>query len=124
MKIEEVVRSCAHEAVAATVVRCIGRAFHADIEAVARAFHMTPGAFTALAVQRFARHDDEAEKRAVRAAMQDAQEPILMGLHRILCIMLAAAVPFDGAATIEYPGSVHPGEVDRAEICRGGRWGC
>ena len=123
MTIEEIVRSCARESVAAAAVRCIGRPFAADIEAVARAYDMTPGAFTALAVQRFARHDNESERRAVLAAMRGAQEPILTGLHRILCIMLAAA-PYEVAMPGEYPAAVHPGELERASTCRSNWWKC
>jgi hypothetical protein len=90
MQIEEIIRSCAHQGVAQVAVQCIGRKFHAEVEEAARAFGMSTGAFAALSVERFARHGDEAEIRAVRAAMDHAQEPILAGLHRILCIMLAA----------------------------------
>lgn len=51
---------------------------------------MSVGEFTSLSVRRFARHGDEAELRSVQDAMKDSQEPVLSGLHRILCIMLAA----------------------------------
>jgi hypothetical protein len=95
MLIEEIVRTCIHESIAQVAVMCIGRKFFGEIEDAATSYGMTPGAFTALSVERFARHGDEAEIRAVQTAMTGAQEPILAGLHRILCIMLAAGVQSD-----------------------------
>lgn len=116
MQIEEIVRSCVHEAVAQAAVECIGRKFYADIEDAAANFGMTPGAFAALSVERFARHGDEAEIRAVRAAMVGAQEPILAGLHRILCIMLAAGVQSDGGRRRDRLPRLLAGEVGPLEI--------
>lgn len=95
MLIEEITRSCVHEGVAQVAVMCIGRQFYAEIERAAQTYDMTPGAFAALSVKRFARVRDDAEIRAVKASMKGAQEPVLAGLHRILCIMLAAGVPSD-----------------------------
>jgi hypothetical protein len=93
MLIQEIVRSCLNESVAEAAVVSIGRSFSSKIAEVAAAYGMNIGAFTALSVDRFARHGDEGELRSVLAAMNASQEPVLAGLHRILCIMLAAGVP-------------------------------
>lgn len=91
MRIEEIVRSCcADERVANAAVASIGRGFLAEVSTRALSYDMSVGAFTALSVERFVRHGDEGELRSVVAAMNGSQEPILAGLHRILCIMLAA----------------------------------
>jgi hypothetical protein len=116
MMIEEIVRSCVHETVAQAAVRCIGQKFFAEIEEAATSYGMTPGAFAALSVERFARHGDEAEIRAVRAAMLNAQEPILSGLHRILCIMLAVGVPSDGGRRRDRAPRLQAMTLDTFEI--------
>lgn len=90
MLIEEIIRSCANEQVACAAVASIGSRFANEVRDGAKAYGMSVGAFTALSVERFARHGDEAEMRSVLTAMNKSQEPILAGLHRILCIMLAA----------------------------------
>lgn len=95
MLIEEIIRTCVHESVAGAAAACLGRKFFAEIEDTAASYGMTPGGFVALSVDRFARHGDEAELRAVLCAMKGAQEPVLAGLHRILCIMMAAGIPSD-----------------------------
>ena len=92
MLIEEIIRSCANPSVAHAAVASIGRGFAKNIAVAASTYGMDTGAFVTLSVERFARHGDESELRAVRAAMDDAQEPLLAGLHRILCIMLAAGI--------------------------------
>ena len=99
MLIEEIIRSCANPNVAQAAVASIGRAFSKDIAVAASTYDMDLGSFVALSVDRFARHGDEGELRAVRAAMDSAQEPLLAGLHRILCIMLAAGIPSGGRRT-------------------------
>ena len=93
MLIEEIIRSCSNERVAAAAVASLGLRFACGIRDAAEAYGMSVGEFAALSVGRFARHGDEAEMRSVLVAMEDAQEPILAGLHRILSIMLAAGVP-------------------------------
>lgn len=90
MLIEEIVRSCVNDRVAEAAVASIGRKFLAEIRERAQSYGMSVGEFTSLSVRRFARHGDEAELRSVQDAMKDSQEPVLSGLHRILCIMLAA----------------------------------
>ncbi len=93
MTIDEIIRTCASEPVAAAAVSSIGRAFATEVQATAHHYDMSMGAFTTFAVERFARLGDEREMRSVRTVMDKAQEPILAGLHRILCITLASGVP-------------------------------
>ncbi|MDR3462221.1 MAG: hypothetical protein P4L76_07900 [Beijerinckiaceae bacterium] len=116
MLIEEIVRSCVHESVARVAVASIGSKFYAEIEEVAASYGMTLGGFVALSVQRFARHGDEAELRAVRLAMTGAQEPILAGLHRILCIMLAAGIPSDSVRRRERRPRLRAADIGRSEM--------
>lgn len=92
MLIEEIIRSCANERVACAAVASIGRGFSREMHEAAEIYGMSVGGFTALSVERFACHGDEGEMRSVRAAMEKSQEPILAGLHRILCIMRASAL--------------------------------
>ena len=89
MLIEEIVRTCRNESVAQAAVASIGRRFACDVAEAATINGMTVGGFTALSVTRFARQGDEAELRSVAAAMSDSQEPLLAGLHRILCATLS-----------------------------------
>ena len=116
MQIEEIVRSCVHADIAEVAVACIGRKFSAEIKDAAASYGMRTGAFVALSVERFARHGDEAELRAVRTAMAGAQEPILAGLHRILCIMLAASVPTDAARRTDRMPRLDVTKKDQLEI--------
>jgi hypothetical protein len=90
MLIEEIVRSCANGKVAHAAVASIGRNFLAQVSDRAAAYDMSVGAFTTLSVDRFLHHGDEGELRMVRDAMSGSQEPVLAGLHRILCITLAS----------------------------------
>ena len=91
MLIRELIRTCANENVAQAAVASIGRRFAGDVQEAADISGLTIGGFTALSVQRFFRKGDEAELRSVVAAMDKAQEPILAGLHRILCSELTAS---------------------------------
>ena len=92
MLIEEIIRSCGNANVAQAAVASIGRNFAAEIATAAQSYGLEIGAFIVLSVERFARHGDEGELRSVLSAMDAAQEPVLAGLHRILCIMLASGV--------------------------------
>ncbi len=85
MLISEIIRTCANESVAQAAVASIGQRFACDVREAASGKGMTVGSFTVRSVQRFAHKGDEAELRSVAAAMDKAQEPILAGLHRILC---------------------------------------
>ena len=93
MQIEEIVRSCANDRVAEAAVASIGRKFLAEVLVQATAYDMSIGGFTALSVRRFLSHGDEGEMRSVADAMRNSQEPVLSGLHRILCVMLASGGP-------------------------------
>ncbi len=90
MLIEEIIRSCSNDQVAQAAVASIGKNFLSEVSDRATAYDMSVGAFTALSVDRFLRHGDEGELRSVAEAMRGSQEPVLSGLHRILCIMLAS----------------------------------
>jgi hypothetical protein len=116
MLIEEILRSCVHERVAQVAAASIGSKFYAEIEEIAASYGMTPGGFVALSVQRFARHGDEAELRAVRTAMTGAQEPILAGLHCILCIMLASGIPSDSIRRRERRPRLHASDIGRLDV--------
>lgn len=117
MKIEEIIRTCASEQVAAAAVSSIGRAFSTEVRVVADRYGMSTGGFTAFAVERFARLGDEREMRSVLGVMAQAQEPVLAGLHRILCITLASGVPSGERRTrdraVRLPSSVCTMDADR-----------
>ena len=91
MLIEEIVRSCANHDVAEAAVASIGGAAFAAVADRAAGCGMSVGAFAAQSINRFVNHGDEAELRSVIAAMCGSQEPLLAGLHRILCITLAVS---------------------------------
>ncbi len=88
MLVEEIVRTCVHESVAQAAVASIGPRFADDVAEAATIKGMSVGSFAALSVRRFASQGDEGELRSVVAAMSNAQEPLLAGLHRILCATL------------------------------------
>ena len=92
MLIEEIVRTCVNESVAQAAVASIGRRFAGDVAAAATVSGMTVGGFTAYSVDRFARQGDEGQLRSVVAAMNNAQEPLLAGLHHILCATLTGVM--------------------------------
>ncbi len=95
MTIDEIIRTCASESVAASAVRCLGSRFHAEMEVAGQTCGTDVGSFAAFAVKRFARLGDEAEMRLVRNVMDGAQEPVLVGLRQILRGALAATVRCD-----------------------------
>ena len=90
MLINELLRTCAHRTVATAAVSGIGLRFFADVEHAGGLAGLTVGEYVAMTVVRFARTSGEAEVRSVASAMAGSQEPILAGLRRLLCIMLAA----------------------------------
>lgn len=96
MLIEEIIRSCANEHVAEAAVASIGPSFFGKVRCVASSYGMGVGAYVVLAVDRFARHGDEGEMRSIFASMHKAQEPVLAGLHGILCVMMAAGTSRTG----------------------------
>ena len=91
MLVKEIVRTCVNENVARAAVASLGRRFAVDVAEAATISGMTVGGFTALSVRRFAHHGEEGELRSVVAAMNNSQEPLLAGLHRILCVTLNGA---------------------------------
>lgn len=95
MLIEEVARTCANDRVAHAAVASIGRNFLAEVTGRANAHDMSVGAFTSMYVNRFLRHGEEGELRSVVVAMKGSQEPVLAGLHRIMCIMIASGYSSD-----------------------------
>ena len=95
MLIEEIVRTCVHESVAQAAVPSNGPRFAGDVAEAATIKGMSVGSFTALSVRRFANQGDEGELRSVVAAMSNAQEPLLAGLHRILCATLGEPAALD-----------------------------
>ena len=90
MHIDEVARTCVNDRVAHAAVASIGRNFLSEVTERANADDMSVGAFTAMSVNRFLHHGDEGELRSVIVAMKGSQEPVLAGLHRMLCIVLAS----------------------------------
>ncbi len=95
MLIQELLRTCANRKVAAAAVSSIGRKFFDEVQTAAAALDMSVGDYVAQAVTRFTLWGEEAELRSVASAMQGSQEPILAGLHRLICIMMTS----DGATS-------------------------
>ena len=84
MQIEEIIRSCRSESVAQAAVASLGPCFARDFAVAARSHGMSVGGYASFSVETFARRGDEQQMRAVRAAMTEAQQPVLAGLERIL----------------------------------------
>ena len=74
---------------AQAAVASLGPHFARDIADAAQSHGMSVGSYTSHSVQKFARRGDEQQMRAVRAAMTEAQQPVLAGLERILALRLA-----------------------------------
>ena len=89
MQIEEIIRSCRSESVAHAAVASLGPRFARDIAYAAQSQGMSVGGYASYTVETFARRGDEKQMRAVRAAMTEAQQPVLAGLERILVLRLA-----------------------------------
>ena len=82
--IAEIIHTCSHEKVAQAAVASMGSAFAGKVGVSAGACGLSIGAFTARAVQEFDALSGEAERQAVRNAMDGADQPILTGLQLIL----------------------------------------
>lgn len=82
--IHEIIHSCSHEKVADAAVASMGAAFAGRVGVTAGACGLSIGAFTARAVREFEAFSDEAERQAVRRAMDGSDQPILVGLQLIL----------------------------------------
>lgn len=90
MQIDEIIRTCRSESVAQAAVASLGPRFARDVATAAEASGMSVGGYASYSVEKFARRGDEQQMRAVRAAMREAQQPVLAGLERILVLRLAA----------------------------------
>jgi hypothetical protein len=87
--IAEIIHTCSHEKVAHAAVASLGSAFAGKVGATAGACGLSIGAFTARAVREFDEFSGEAERRAVREAMDGSDQPILTGLQLILSPFIA-----------------------------------
>ena len=92
VQIEEIIRSCRSESVAQAAVASLGPRFARDVADAAELQGMSVGGYASYSVLKFARRGDEQQMRAVRAAMIEAQQPVLAGLERILALRLAQRV--------------------------------
>ncbi|HMF06854.1 MAG TPA: hypothetical protein VKE72_07570 [Methylocella sp.] len=82
--IAEIIHTCSHEKVAHAAVASLGSSFAGKVGATAGACGLSIGAFTARAVREFDEFSGEAERQAVRNAMDGSDQPILTGLQLIL----------------------------------------
>ena len=82
--IAEIIHTCSHEKVAQAAVSSMGSAFAGKVGMSAGACGLSIGAFTARAVLEFDASSGEAERQAIRTAMDGADQPILTGLQLIL----------------------------------------
>ena len=92
--IAEIIHTCSHERVAQAAVASVGSDFASKVGAQAGACGLSIGAFTARAVREFEKHVGEPEKQALRAIMDRADQPLLIGLRHILLPMIET----DGSA--------------------------
>lgn len=90
MLIEEVIRTCAVDSVAAAAVASVGGGFAATVQRAASANGMSVGEYAVTRVGTFARAGREGDMRAVASAMAGSQVPVLAGLQHIICLDLAA----------------------------------
>jgi hypothetical protein len=90
--IAEIIHTCSHEKVAQAAVASMGSDFASKVGVTAGAFGLSIGAFTARAVREFEKRVGEPEKQALRALMDRADQPILIGLQHIL----RPVIEFDG----------------------------
>jgi pyruvate/2-oxoglutarate/acetoin dehydrogenase E1 component len=85
----EIVRTCSNENVAKAAVASLGCTFAERVRASAGVYGLSVGAFTAWTVRRFHDSASDCERKAVGAAMAGSDQPILVGLRRILELALA-----------------------------------
>jgi hypothetical protein len=84
MSIEEITRTCNHEKVAHAAVASLGPRFARRVSETAEDNGLTLSEFVAETVRAFAEFADDAQRRALRAAMCGADQPLLAGLRHIL----------------------------------------
>jgi hypothetical protein len=82
--IAEIIHTCSHEKVAHAAVASMGSAFARKVGATAGARGLSIGAFTARVVREFDEFSGEADRQAIRKAMDRSDQPILAGLQHIL----------------------------------------
>jgi hypothetical protein len=82
--IAEIIHTCSHEKVAQAAVASMGSSFAGKVGVSAGASGLSIGAFTARAVREFGECSGEAERQAIRKAMDHSDQPILTGLQLIL----------------------------------------
>jgi hypothetical protein len=90
MVIADMIHSCSNAHVAKAAVFCIGGAFAERVAAAADQKGMEVGGFVAVIVQEFARRGDGEAMRALSCEIAGADQPILLGLARLLEPALAA----------------------------------
>jgi hypothetical protein len=91
VSIEEIVHTCSNENVAQAAVASLGLVFAARVQSEAEHHGVTPGAYVARLVYEFGKAADAGARRAVRHAMERADQPLLAGLRLILESRLRAA---------------------------------
>jgi len=84
MSFDELIHTCSHEDVATAAVFSLGLSFAGKVAFAARAHDISMGAFASQAVNHFAISARESERKALLAAMQDEDQPLLAGLRFIL----------------------------------------
>ena len=109
--IAEIIHTCSHEKVAQAAVASMGHDFAGKVGATAGAYGLSIGAFTARAVREFERRVGEPEKQALRALMDRADQPILIGLQHILQPVIEFDDPaLDVQALMRLANACRPGQ--------------
>lgn len=84
MGIDEITNTCSNEGVATAAIASLGELFARRVRSEAHQHGLTAGAFAARAVRSFADLAGEGERRAVRLAMEGADQPVLSGFRQII----------------------------------------
>jgi hypothetical protein len=106
--IAEIIHTCSHEKVAHAAVASMGASFAGRVGVTAGAHGLSIGAFTAHVVQEFGRSGGEAEKQALRQAMDGSDQPILTGLLHILLPVIDGEAPNLRSPVPRSPGVPRP----------------
>lgn len=86
----EIIHTCSHEKVARAAVASMGPYFAEKVRVTACDRGLSIGVFTAHAVREFDECGKEAERQAIRKAMDGSDQPILTGLRLILLPIIEA----------------------------------
>jgi hypothetical protein len=89
MNIQEIVRSCSHEKVAAAALASLGAPFRETVERAAADRGKSAGAFTVDCVRRFDEIAEERDFHVLADRIEGADMPVLSGLRHILETSLA-----------------------------------